>query len=225
MDEMQVLGNFGAKYTLEWKGKTYSFSFIGDQQKSWYVKCMKQGLMDAIEQDESSTEAEKRDERFRVKELAAAGEFRWGGKRWETYRAGPEGQIRLLWMLLALEYSELTRNDIERMMEDKPKEIQCIMSLVWADSMINSVKGMTESKKQIVMEELYARLIQPPEAGGMGIPVDIVAQFTDRQKDGILNRNLQTEASSPKNTEALYTQEDKKKVEKMLREYATNGKV
>lgn len=214
---MQALGNDGPKYTLEHKSKTYTASFIGDWERAWYEKWMKQSILEEIENDEDATEEQKQKDRIYVKEKIRNGVYKWGGKKWEEARHTPEGQVRLFWMLLAREHPALKYNEVIEIIDEHPNECQCILALVSIDSLVNSVKEIPRGKKEEALSRIYAKMIQPIEAGGMGIPMEIVAKYTDIQKVEILTQNLKQEDKPP--TEP-YTPEAKENILQLMRKQA-----
>lgn len=184
LDFTQMLGNIGPKYKLVRKGQTYIFSFLTDKQRAWYEQWMKQSILEEIENNEYISEERKQKQIDMVMSKIRGGEYKFGGTEFNRVRNTEVGKVRFIQMLLYEHHPKISYEEVENLVEAEPERISVIFALVMVESSIITQR-ITKEEGDALLQDIYRQLVLPPEAGGAGMSLDIIAELTDRQKEAL----------------------------------------
>jgi len=220
MDYSQALGNFGFKYTLNWRGKDYLFSFMSDRQRSWFETWLKQSEIEEIETNEYITSAERLEMKERFIRNVKNGVFRFGADRYVEAMGTPEGRNRFVLMLLVENHPELRTSDIEAMGREKRRELTAIVTLIDVESSVELTQ-VTPKDKSILLERVYGRFALPEDQGGLGMSIEEVSWLTDKQKIALVDesRRRTDPDAEAKEKRQPYSAEESAKIDNLLRQH------
>lgn len=212
-DYSQLLGNHGNGYTIAIGKLVYKFAYPCDRHRAWYEQWMKQSELESIES--ADMKPDDRD-RMRAKFLRAVknGEYKYGGTIFNETMATEVGVIQYAKMLLVDSHPDITDADIVNIQAKEPYRMAAVMALIHADSSceIRNIKG---ERREVTLQEVYRRLTLPIDRGGMGVPLDILASLTDRQKMELL-----TDEKKEDEAKAEYSPAEREAIDKRLRDLA-----